>query len=755
MRLDRDCVSVRSVFETREKAPVAASFMMRCVRLCADGLISLPVALAAALYSVSFAVIVYGGPLSSHLDAGIGLALLGSGLAAVATGLTGSLRGAVTHAQDATALVTASAVSSLVAGMAVTTSADARFATTVIFIAAATCLTGLFIYIAGRFRMSYLARFMPYPVISGLIVSIGYLLCLGSIELATGHPVDAMSLPVAVLRDDFLLWVPCALWACGMLFLGRWMPQSRVLSVGILSGLVVFYGVCAATGLSLSEVQAAGLLLGPFPDNGLRTVLSGDILSAVDWVGVAGNLSVVLALVPLAVVSGILNLQGISVATGQDHDLDRDVKAIGLSNMVSGTAGGLVCYPAMSTSILGTRLDVRPAAPWVVSGFVCLAFAFAGPSVLGLLPRSLFAMVVFFLGFSLLLQTLLNDFRRLPPRDVASVLAILLTTVVAGMFPALLVGVGLSTLTFIVSYARLPFLRTDTTLALRRSIIERAEPNHAILTRLGGQVRILELTGALFFGTAYALRQHIKAATDVETSATRTIVVDFRDVRDVDASAIFSFERTLIDCARKGIVVCLSGLRPDISDRFRRFALFRTLKSVAEPRVFDTLDAALQCLENEILSEQRALGAAETEPSTFLRELQLAVPDIDLFEVFPVLTVPDGETFVAQGAASREIFILLEGGAVATVDAPDLEPCVIAKFEPGALIGEMAFYTHAGRTATVTADGVSRLMRVDLSTASRGGAVPDALASAFHLIAARHLAQRLAVSTRLLRRAIG
>ncbi|MGI9520027.1 MAG: cyclic nucleotide-binding domain-containing protein, partial [Hyphomicrobiaceae bacterium] len=233
-----------------------------------------------------------------------------------------------------------------------------------------------------------------------------------------------------------------------------------------------------------------------------------------------------------------------------------------------------------------------------------------------------------------------------------------------------------------------------------------------------------------------------------------TIIIDFRTVRDLDASAAFSLERTLSDCAPRNIEVCLSGLRPDLEKRLRRFTSTSTDPSRLQPRFFDRLDSALQEIEAEVLERYYQSDNAEASPMTFLEELASAVPDMDLADVFPIITVADGHAIVQQHAPSDDIYILLEGKAVAEIEVPGGEPLLVARFEAGALIGEMAFYMGSKRTATVLAHGEARLMRIDPTRLSIDGDLPEKLASAFHLIAAKHLSQRLAVANQLMRSAL-
>ena len=503
------------------KSPQSARPTLQIAKLLTYSVAAAPIALTAAFYSVSFAVIVYGTSFPSFLDIGVALTLLGSAAAVVITGLLGSLRGTVTHAQDATALLLSGAVSSIIAGMSATQTGSTQFATALVFVALVTVLSGAIIFLCGRYRLSYVARFMPYPVISGLLVSVGCLLSISSIGLVTHQDVSIVLLPRLVLDGHLASWMPWAIGAFFMVVAGRWMSPSRVLPLGLFLGLALFFGALIVFDVALSDAERLGLLLGPFPEQSRLASLSPEFFAQADWASIVQHLPVVAAVVPLAIVSGVLNIQGIAQATGRNNDLDVDVKAMGLANVASGCVGGLISYPAVSTTLLGRQMNVPNIIVWSTTGIACFCFAIFGTSLLGYLPRGLFAMVVLYLGLGLLRDTLLRDARRLPLSDFILILLILGATAFYGVFPALVIGIVISIAIFIVSYARLPYLRSDTTLAVRRSIIERSERNDTVLKTEGLNVRILELTGSLFFGTAFSLRQHIRAKIDfaeIETS---------------------------------------------------------------------------------------------------------------------------------------------------------------------------------------------------------------------------------------------
>ncbi len=95
-----------------------------------------------------------------------------------------------------------------------------------------------------------------------------------------------------------------------------------------------------------------------------------------------------------------------------------------------------------------------------------------------------------------------------------------------GFFQALGLGILVAAGMFIVSFAQVNVVRLRSTLASRRSLVERSDAEVHYLMQAGHQAAVIELSGFLFFGTANALVERVRAEL-ARKRAPHYVVVDF------------------------------------------------------------------------------------------------------------------------------------------------------------------------------------------------------------------------------------
>lgn len=707
--------------DPKPKAPA----LMQLGQTVMGGLVIAGMAVA---FAISFAAIVYSGPMAGSLEQGIAHTLL----ATVAMLLVGaalfSYRGTLCQPQDVTAIVLAGAAPALFAAAEPGTGA----ASMSMLIVVAALLTGVAALLCGWFRLGFLARFIPHAVIGGFLSATGYLLVMGAIGMILGEEASLYTLGALLRPEALMRWLPWIAAAAAVTALCRRIASPLTLSACLVALLVLFYAVLALRGISLAEAQAAGLMLGPFSGGGLLGALNPAMAAQADYGAIAAQAPALVAVVALALLGTLLNTTAIEMTVAGGIDLERDLRATGWSNLASGALGGLPGFPLLGETLLSARLGLRgPIGAFAAAGG-CLAALLFGAGLLSLLPVGLFAAVIAYLGFDLLVDWLWGARSRLGRADYALILLVLAVAALASFLAALATGLVAAVLFFLHAYARIGVVRLRATGASLRSRVERSAAENAVLGDAGSAVVIVQLEGYLFFGTANGLLTRLRDELTGDPPPQR-FILDFARVTGVDGSAAESLRKIAAEGASAGCQVVFAGLPAPM-----RAGVARALHGTA-PSFAPSLDAALEEAEDALLAGTS--GAPPGDP-----DLWQALEALAGGPIVQEITLAPGDVLLRQGSPGREVYLLCSG----LIEARTPDGLRLSSVRPGAVIGEMAYFTGAPRSADLAAAAPARLLRIDPAALD---AADPALARRFERQAAAGLARRLDRMTGLLREA--
>ncbi|MDE0054270.1 MAG: hypothetical protein OXT64_08455, partial [Gammaproteobacteria bacterium] len=202
---------------------------------------------------ISLATVVFSGPLAPYAAQGVGLVLFGSFAGCLVIALTSGFLGAVSAPPVPTLIVLA------VIGGALALEGDALFATMVAIIVLCAFATGLIMLLIGRFGLTNLVRFIPYPVSSGFVAGTGGVACLVALSLM-GIRFDQESL--AVLFDPSVAanWGIGIVYGVGLYLATKFWNSFLLLPVSFLATAALCHVGLMAMGISGDEARAAGLL---------------------------------------------------------------------------------------------------------------------------------------------------------------------------------------------------------------------------------------------------------------------------------------------------------------------------------------------------------------------------------------------------------------------------------------------------------------------------------------------------------------
>ena len=164
---------------------------------------------------VSFAAMIFSGPLAPLATRGAGLTLFGAASLCGFLAVSSSFRSAISTPQDAPVAVLATMGVPGVAAMGMS-DPNATFATMLAAMSIATLATGITLMAIGHFRLTRFFRFMTYPVVGGFLAGGGWMLVKGGISVMSSLSLNVESLPMLFESVHIWKWSPGVLYAISL-----------------------------------------------------------------------------------------------------------------------------------------------------------------------------------------------------------------------------------------------------------------------------------------------------------------------------------------------------------------------------------------------------------------------------------------------------------------------------------------------------------------------------------------------------------
>ena len=712
----------------------------RLIPIITSGLV---VAIFEVIVAASMAALVFSGDLAGYVASGIGLALFGGIVTGAAVALLGSLPGTVGGVQDAPAAIMAVIAAAIAASMPSAATGDEIFMTVVAAIAITAMLTGVCLLGLGYFRLGNLVRFLPYPVVGGFLAGTGWLLFSGAMAMISGLTLAPSNLPTLFEPAALLTWLPALIWAIVAFMAMRRFNHPLLLPGLIVIGIILFYGVAWLGNTSVEQLSDQGYLLGPIPDGQMWHLPSVSDLKLVNWPVVLNQALSIATIIILSMVGVLLNASGLEVTFRKDMDLNRELRATGIGNLLAGVGAGFVGFQQLSGSALVFGLKATSRWVGLLAAGICAIFLIFGGSTLSLFPKGVLGGLLLLVGLSFLYEWLVESWTRLPRQDYAIVVIILLTTAVVGFLQAVVLGLLIAIILFVVSYSWSDVVRAEQTGAIYHSRVSRSRRQRQLLDQEGEQLYILQLQGFVFFGTANGINNRIlQRHDDPAFPGPRFVILDFKRVTGLDSTASLSFTRLAQSAGARNIRLAISSPSSTIWRQLLQAGL-------CDPgdgfQVFSTLDKGAEWCEN------RLLEASETAGQTMDQSLPEQLAEImgdsagltELMNHMEKLEVDAGYRLIAKGDPADTLYVIVSGRVTAQLTQENGESIRLESMGSGHVVGEIGFYLGGQRTADVIADEPSVLYRLSLAELQEMQTSDPDAASALHRLIAILLAERV------------
>ena len=664
----------------------------------ADALSGVICGIISILYGISYAALIFSGPLASGLSYGLAATFLTTAVAALLVSMRSSIPFMISGPDSATSAVTAG-LSGALAHHMIADGGVALVGPALLIIAMGSLLSGLFLFVLGRARAGRAIRFVPYPVIGGFLGATGLLLVSGSVQVMTGHKMILANIDeLTTQQNSFKILMGLVIAAT--LFWARARYKGAFTLPAVLTGAVIlFYVVLAAAAVPISDVQQAGWTFARQTSVGITIPWTAEALTTFPWATMPSLIGDMLAVIFVTTISTLLNTAGIELAAEREADLDQELNALGVANLVSGALGGYVSCMSLSRSTLAYSAGAKGRLAGMSVAVIAALMIVVDPAFLSFIPKSVLGGLLLFMGLDLLYRWLVQSSRRLMLVDYLSLLAIVAVIFLWGFVYGVLFGIVTGCATFAFSASRVNAIKFSFDGSSYRSLLDRSTRDLVVLNDNGSYIQGMALQSYLYFGSANALYEHIKLLITKNTGC-RFLVFDFRLVTGIDSSAIHSFNQIKLLAGKNNASLVLVNMINDVRQAFKMGGLL-----VDDVILSDDLHDALENCENVIIESQIAKA---DDRETFIEWLEMALQNREYAEILAEhckkVDVTEGALIARQGAPSDSMHFILEGRIGVIVSVGPHSQIRVRSLGQNTTIGEMGLLTRQPRSANIVAE---------------------------------------------------
>jgi SulP family sulfate permease len=387
-------------------------------------------------------------------------------------------------------------------------------------------LTGIVMILAGLLRLGSFLRFVSNSVMTGFITAVGINIVLGQLNDFTGYDAEGSG---RVIRTVDLL-------------LNFWKVDIPTITVGAIT-------IALIVTLQRTKLGPLGLVVAVFAGSavaGLFDLVDRDVARVGDLVNVPQSLPLITMpvfgdipalIIPALSLAFVGLVQGAGVSAGfpnedgSPQDESQDFVGQGAGNVVAGLFQGMPVGGSMSaTSLVASAgAKTRTAAFFAAGVMAVVILLFGGAIELVAMPSLAGLLIV--VGIGTIRPTRIMSVAKTGPVPLAVMSITLILTMVIPLQFAVLVGVGISTILFV--------LRQSTRLVTRRLVfhddgrVEEVDPPSTVPPH---DVIVLQPYGALFFATASTLLEQIPTVTP--ESRHSVLILRIRGADDAGATLI-------------------------------------------------------------------------------------------------------------------------------------------------------------------------------------------------------------------------
>ena len=442
-------------------------------------------------------------------------------------------------------------------------------------------LAGIFLILMGVLRIGQYIRYMPYPVVSGFMSGIGFIIIIFQI-----FPFFGMKSPGTII-DVFA--------NMGSINDGINL-QAFMLSAVTLAIIYLFPKVTKAVPSTLvalivlsivSTVMALNVpIIGDIP-KGLPDVHIDTLLN-MDWHHPMVLIIPALTLAALGAIDSLLTSVVADNMTKTQHDSNKELIGQGIGNAFAGIIGGLPGAGATMRTVVNIRSGGRTKLSGVIHSIVLVIVLLGAGAYAKLIPLPVLAGILVSVGIGIIDYKGLKHIKDIPRADAVVMILVLILTVFVDLLQAVGVGLVLASLLFMKQMADLAEAKSiGNTLSNCKTVL----PDESEIPEdLKKKIYVQHFDGPIFFGFVSHFKTIIQDLPEV-----KYVIFRMENVPIIDQSGMYAIEDAVLELEQKDIQVLFTGIQVQPKAMLENIGLIPEL--VPYEDIYENFSDALKALK--------------------------------------------------------------------------------------------------------------------------------------------------------------
>ncbi|WP_419783055.1 SulP family inorganic anion transporter [Malaciobacter marinus] len=392
-------------------------------------------------------------------------------------------------------------------------------------------LSGIFQILFGVLKIGKFVRYIPYPVISGFMSGIGIIIIILQINPFLG--VDSESsvlktifeLPSTFTNLSFESLILSFFTLLIMLItpkkVAKLVPPA-LLALTIMTIISVFFSFDVKT---IGEIPTS---LPEFTMPVFEFSKSKDIIL----------LAITLAL--LGTIDTLLTSLVADSITKTKHSSNKELIGQGIGNTLVAFVGGIPGAGATMRTVVNVKSGGRTKLSGIIHALVLVLIVLFLAPIASQIPLAVLAGILMKVGLDILDYKFLKVAKYAPRNDLIVMVIVFLLTVFVDLIMAVGVGITLASLLIVYRISK----EAKLNISLEKEVFSEEKGNE--------KVRVLDINGAFFFGSASFFEEEINKLLDTEK-----LIINCTNVPFMDISAIFTLEELILKLKDLNIEICL------------------------------------------------------------------------------------------------------------------------------------------------------------------------------------------------------